>query len=68
MTKVLFNLFFTYVLTQMVQDLEEGLCTHQCYDGSMFDQRRLTAKTKTLTSFIQEALFVDDCVLMAQTR
>ena len=35
------------------------------YDGSIFDLRRLSAKTKTLNSLIQEALFVDDCALMA---
>ena len=35
------------------------------YDGSIFDLRRLSAKTKTLNSLIQEALFADDCALMA---
>ena len=35
------------------------------YDGSIFDLRRLSAKAKTLNSLIQEALFADDCALMA---
>ena len=34
-------------------------------DGSIFDLRRPSAKTKTLNSLIQEALFADDCTLKA---
>ena len=34
------------------------------YDSSIFDLRRLSAKTKTLNSLIQEAVFADDCALM----
>ena len=38
------------------------VCFH--YDGSIFDLRQLSVKTKTLNSLIQ-ALFADDCALMA---
>jgi hypothetical protein len=62
---VLFNLFFTCVLRHAVQDLQEGVYVRYRYDGSIFDLRRLNAKTKTLTDLIQEALFADDCALMA---
>ena len=34
-------------------------------DGSLFDIRRLTAKTKTVQKTVLEAMFADDCVLMA---
>ena len=62
---VLFNLFFTCVLRQAVGYMEEGVYVRFRYDGSIFDLRRLSAKTKTLNSLIQEALFVDDCALMS---
>ena len=45
--------------------MEEGVYVRFHYDGSIFDLRRLSAKTETLNSFIEEALFADDCALMA---
>ena len=62
---VLFNLFFSCVLRQAVENMKEGLYVRFRYDGSIFDLRRLSATTKTLNSLIQEALFADDCALMA---
>ena len=62
---VLFNLFFTCFLRQAVGNMDEGAYVRFRYDGSIFDLRRLSAKTKTLNSLIQEALFADDCALMA---
>ncbi|KAL8619589.1 hypothetical protein ACOMHN_019645 [Nucella lapillus] len=37
-------------------------------DGSLFYLRRLSAKTKTIEKLILEALFADDCALMAHTE
>ena len=62
---VLFNLFFACVLRQAVGNMDKGVYVRFCYDGSIFDLRRLSAKRKTLNSLIQEALFADDCALMA---
>ena len=62
---VLFNLFFACVLRQAVGNTDKGVYVRFRYDGSIFDLRRLSAKTKTLNSLIQEALFADDCALMA---
>ena len=45
--------------------MDEGVYVRFRYDGSIFDLRRLSAKTKTLNSLIYEALFADDCALMA---
>ena len=45
--------------------MDDEANVHFLYDGSIFDLRRLSAKTKTLNSLIQEALFADDCALMA---
>ena len=62
---VLFNLFFACVLRQAVGNTDKGVYVRFRYDGSIFDLRRLSAKTKTFNSLIQEALFADDCALMA---
>ena len=61
---VLFNLFFTCVLNHAIRDLEQGVYLQYRLDGSLFDLRRLTAKTKTLKKTVLEALFADDCALM----
>ena len=37
-------------------------------DGSLFDPRRLKAKTKIFETIVREALFADDCALMAHTE
>ena len=62
---VLFNLYFTQVLCQAVKDLKLGIYIRYRPDGSVFDLRRLAAKTKTSVKLILEALFADDCALMA---
>ena len=65
---VLFNLFFTCVLNHAVRDIEDGVFIKYRLDGSLFDLRRLNAKTKTIVKMILEALFADDCALMAHTE
>ncbi|XP_062841273.1 uncharacterized protein LOC134300780 [Trichomycterus rosablanca] len=65
---VLFNLFFACVLNQALGDIEDGVYIRYRLDGSLFDLRRLSAKTKTVEKLILEALFADDCALMAHTE
>ncbi|KAK3775513.1 hypothetical protein RRG08_041297 [Elysia crispata] len=62
---MLFNLFFTCVLNHAIRDIENGVILKYRLDGSLFDLRSLNAKTKTIDRIILEALFTDDCVLMA---
>ena len=62
---VLFNLFFTCVLNHAIRDLEQGVYLRYRPDGSLFDNRRVTAKTKTVEKTDLEALIADDCALMA---
>ena len=62
---VLFNLFFTCVLNHAVKDFKNGVYLRYRMDGSMFDLRRLSARTKVSEQLITEALFADDCALMA---
>ena len=65
---VLFNRFFTCMLAHAVQDMEESVYIRYRLDGSLLDLRRLNAKTKCLYQLIQEALFADDCALLAQIQ
>ncbi|KAL8589992.1 hypothetical protein ACOMHN_007017 [Nucella lapillus] len=65
---VLFNLFFICVLSYAVRDIEDGVYIRYRMDGSLFDLRRLSVKTKTIEKLILEALFADDCALMAHTE
>ena len=62
---VLFNVFFTCMLSHAVRDLEKGVYIWYRFDGSLFDVCRLTAKTKCSRDLLQEALFADDCALVA---
>ena len=45
---VLVNLFFTYILTHAVRDLDHGLYLRYRLEGSLFDLKHLSAKIKTL--------------------
>ena len=59
---VLFNLFLACVLSHAVRDNNDGVYLKHRTDGSLFDLRSLSAKTKKV---ILKALFADDCTLMA---
>ena len=65
---MLFNIYFTQVLLHAIRDLDCGIYIRYSLDGLLFDLRRLTAKTKTLMRLLIEALFTDDCALMAQNE
>ena len=53
------------MLNYAIRDLEQGVYLQYRLDGSLFDLRRLTDKTKTVKKTVLEALFADDCALMA---
>ena len=65
---VLFNIFFTCLLSHDVKDLEQGVYIRYRLDGSLFDLRSLSAQTKSFLDFIQEVLFADNCALVAHTE
>ena len=50
------------------QDLEKGVYIRYRLDGSLFDLRRLTAKTKSIQTLLQEVLFAEECARMAHTE
>ena len=65
---VLFKQFFTCVLNHVIRDLEQGVYLRYRHYGSLFDLRRLIAKTNTVKKTVLEALFANDCALMAHTE
>ena len=65
---VLFNLFFTCVLTHALRHLKTGIYIRYRLDESLFDLRRLRAQTKTIKRLILEALFADDGALLAHSE
>ena len=61
----LFNVFFTCMLSHTARDLEKGVYIRYGLDGSLFEPRRLSAKTKCSEDLLQDALFANDCALVA---
>ena len=64
----LFSIFFSIMLREAKDDLPDSNGIRVRTDGSLFNFRRLIARTKTIEEFITELLFADDCVLLAQTE
>ena len=59
----LFSLMFSAMLTDAFADTDIGIGIRHRMDGSIFNLRRLKAKTKVKTNIINDFLFVDDCAL-----
>ena len=59
----LFSLMFSAMLTDTFTDTYIGIGIKYHMDGSIFNLRRLQAKTKAKTDTINDFLFVDDCAL-----
>ena len=59
---ILFSIFFSMVLQQAMEDLDEedGVYIRYRTDGSLFNLRHLQAHTKTLEQLFRELLFADD--------
>ena len=68
MALTLFSIFFSIMLHEAKEDLPNGTYIRFRTDGSIFNLRRLIARTKTTEEFITELLFVDDCALLAHTQ
>ena len=64
----IFSIFFNIVLREAKLDLPDGIYICFRTDGSLFNLRRLLARTKTTEEFITELLFADDCALLAHTE
>jgi len=63
---LLFSIFFAMMLIVAFKDCDLGIGV-QFTDGSVFDVRRLQARTKVHSAIIRDLLFADDCALVAHT-
>lgn len=61
----LFSLMFSAMLNDAFRDADVGIGIRYRTDGSLFNLRRLQAKTKVSTDTINDLLFADDCALNA---
>ena len=60
--------FFSIMLREANEDLPDGIYIRFRTDGSLFNLRRLLARTKTIEELITELLFANDCALLAHTE
>ena len=64
----LFSIFFSLMHYEANEDLPDGIYIRFRTDGSLFNLRRLLARTKTIEEFITELQLADDCALLAHTE
>ena len=64
----LFSLMFSAMLTDAFRDTDIGVSIRYRTDGSVFNLRRLQARTKVKTDTINDLLFADDCALNAPSE
>ena len=64
----LFSFMFSAMLTDAFRDADVGIGINCWTDGSVFNLRRLQAKTKVSTDTINDFLIADDCALNAATE
>ena len=65
---LLFSIFFSMMLMLAFKDFDIGVPIQFQTDGSVFNLRRLQARTKVFSSVIQDSLFADDCALVAHNQ
>ena len=63
-----FSIFFSIMLREAKQDLPDGIFIRFRTDSSLFNLRRLLARTKPIEDLITELLFADDFALLAHTE
>ena len=65
---LLFSIFFSMMLLVAFRNSDLGVSMQFRTDGSVFNLRRLQARTKVFTALLRELLYADDCVLLAHTQ
>ena len=64
----LFGIFFSFMLTYAFGTASDGIYLHTRHDGTLFNLKRLRAKTKVTCVLIREMLFADDAALVSHTQ
>ena len=64
----LFSLMFLAMLSDTFRDSDAGIGIRYRYDGSLFNLRRLLAKTEVSTDTVNDILFADDYTLNAASE
>ena len=62
------SIMFSAMLFDAFSGSDTGIDILYCTDGSIFNLRRLQAKTKVKAHIVNEFLFADDCALNATTK
>ena len=65
---LLFSIFFSMMLLVAFKDCDLGVSMQFRTDGSVFNLRRLQARTKVFSVILRDLLYADDCVLLAHTE
>ena len=64
----LLSMMFSAMLTAAFQDGDNGIPIRYCFDGKLFNLRRLQAKSKVQTEVLDEFVFADDMAKGAPTE
>ena len=65
---MLFSIFFAMMLLVAFKDCDLGVSMQFRTDGSVFNLRRLQARTSVFSVILRDLLYADDCVLLAYTE
>jgi len=65
---LLFCIFFSIMLLVAFKDCDAGIPIRFRTDGSLFNLRRLQARSKTFAAVVRNLLYADDSALMALTQ
>ena len=68
LASTLFSMMFSAMLTDAFQDGDNGISIRYRFDGTLFNLRRLQAKSKVQTEVVDEFLFADDMAKGAPTE
>ena len=68
LASMLFSMMFSAMLTDAFQDGDNGTPIRYCFDGKLFNLRRLQAKSKVQTEVLDGLLFADDMAKGALTE